>query len=61
MDFGKILNSISDDQVYKYASMHINASMQVFEFASMQVCEYACMQVCTCFGLQPDGDTLVKK
>ena len=28
-------------QVYKYESMHVNASMQVLKYASMHVCKYA--------------------
>ena len=28
-------------QVYKYESMHVNASMQVQKYASMHVCKYA--------------------
>ena len=47
MDFGKILDSKSYDQIcmyasmqaWNYASMHVYASMQVFTY--MQVCKYA--------------------
>ena len=29
----------------KYASMHVNASMQVYKYASMQVCKYESMHL----------------
>ena len=43
MDFGQILDSKLYDQVCKYASMHVYASMQVCKYASMNV--YTSMQV----------------
>ena len=43
MDFGQILDSKLYDQVCKYASMHVYASMQVCKYASMNV--YTSMHV----------------
>ena len=50
MDFGQNLDSKSDDQVCKYTSMHIYASMQVCTYACMHI--YASMQVYKYVGMQ---------
>ena len=45
MDFGKILDYKSYDQVCKYASMLIYSIMQLWKYERMQVCKYVSMHI----------------
>ena len=52
MDFGQILDSNLYDQVCKYASMHVYASMQACKYASINIYATKCgainLYVCSC-------------